>query len=102
MPAQISVYLATAVALIASYVLCLLIRTNKSFAAKILGFIGLVLLGPIFYVLVFGGFLSVLSGNFLLSETPTIYVWLLFGALLSPITIAIGIYKKPWASKNAP
>ena len=93
---QNAVYIATAVAAVASYVLGLLLRPNKSRIAKIFGFIGLVLLGPVFYFLAFSGFLSVFFGDISLSKFPTIYAFLLFGALLSPIIIAIGIYKKPW------
>lgn len=101
MPDQYPVYLATAVAALASYALGLLLRPNKARATKVLGFIGLVLLGPIFYTLAFTGFLGVFFGDVSLSKVPAIYAYLLFGALLSPIIIAFGIYKKPWGTTNA-
>lgn len=92
---QISVYLATAIATLACYILGLLLRPNKTLIGKIVGFWGLCIIGPLCYCLVFAGFLAIFFNDVSFVAVPSIYAFLIFGAMASPVTLAIGVYRKP-------
>ena len=92
------IYLALfSLSLLVCFLLGKLIRPNKSTSGKVIGFLGLVFIGPLIYSLLFLGASAAAFGNEKIEQSFLNFLFL--GMFLSPFIIFLSIYTKKNATK---